>query len=335
MHTIELDEKYRLFRATVKENGLTKRTYSYYAVLALLVGAGFVVSFKVITLTDNEWVQVVNALFFSLVMMQGAFLGHDFSHGQVFNRKGLNRFFGLGIWGLFLGGSEAAWYERHNEHHEHVNQNGRDPDINIPFLFKENQKAGNFSFNPRVVQYQHILFFVSLPVWYLSQLLSTWTERPHLFRSLRGRLEIVLAMAHFAILFFIVFTNLPLMTGLVFLTVHVVTTGFYMGLAFAPNHKGEEILAEDCEVTWVEQITSTRNLYPSSFIFHLFGGLNYQVEHHLFPSVSRYQYPHIQKLVKQFCVENNIRYHETTWFGSMQEIYVALKKEAGAHHTQL
>ena len=328
MHTIELDEKYRLFRASVKERGLTQRTYSYYAILAVFVGTGFVLSYKMLTLTDNVWVQVGNALFFSLVMMQGAFLAHDLSHGQVFGRKGLNRFFGSGIWGLLLGGSEAAWYERHNEHHEHVNQNGRDPDINIPFLFKQNQQAGNFSFNPRIARYQHILFFVSLPVWYLSQLLTTWTERPHLFRSLRGSTEIILAIVHFLVLFFLVFTNLPLMTGLVFLAVHVVTTGFYMGLAFAPNHKGEDIIAEDSEVTWVEQITSTRNLYPSFFIFHLFGGLNYQVEHHLFPGVSRYQYPKIQKMVQAFCLENNIRYHQTTWLGSMKEIYIALKIEA-------
>ena len=328
MSTNELDEKYRLLRTQVKEFGLTQRTHGHYIVLAVFVGVGCALSFKVLTLTNNIWVQIVNAFFFSFVMMQGGFLGHDFSHGQVFNRKGLNRFFGLWVWGLFLGGSETAWYERHNAHHEHVNQNGRDPDINTPFLFREGQQPGTFSFNPWLMQYQHILFFISLPVWYLSQLLTTWGENPKLFLSFRGAIETILAIIHFAAILLVVFAYLPFITGAVFLAIHVITTGFYMGLAFAPNHKGEEILSEDSEVTWIEQITSTRNLYPSFFIFHIFGGLNYQVEHHLFPGVSRYQYPRIQKMVKEFCRENNIRYHETSWWGSMGEIYRALKHES-------
>ncbi len=328
MHTKELDIKYSLFRAEVKERGLTKRTYGYYAVLSVSIIVGFILSVAILIATDNLFVQILNALFFSFVMLQAGFLGHDFSHGQVLEQKSLNRFFGSGIWGLLLGGSEIAWYNRHNAHHEHVNQNGRDPDINIPFLFKEGQEPGTFSFNPYLLKYQHILFFVSLPVWYISQLISTWGDHPRLFLSFRGGIEVILAIIHFVVLFVLVFSFLPVLVGIVFLIVHVGAASFYMGVAFAPNHKGEEIHAADSEVTWLEQITSTRNLFPSFFLFHIFGGLNYQVEHHLFPGVSRYQYPHIQKLVKQFCLDNNIRYHQTSWLGSMKEIYVALKIEA-------
>jgi fatty acid desaturase len=274
------------------------------------------------------WIQLVNALLFTFAVTQIAFLGHDFSHGQVFDSKPLNRFFGVLIWGLALGGSESVWYAEHNKHHEHVNHDGHDPDLNIPFLFKQNQNPGSYSFPEFVRRYQHILFFLSLPVWYLSKLMRTWGDVLMLLPSRRALIECALSAIHFVVLFAIVFFNLPILVGFVFLVTHIVAVGFYIGVAFAPNHKGEEITAADEEVTWLNQITSTRNLYPTFIGFHVLGGLDMQIEHHLFPGVPRYQYPRIQKLVKAFCAENNISYHETTWLGSMKEIYVALKQEA-------
>lgn len=328
MHTTELDEKYRIFRTQVKERGLTKRTYGSYALCMCLVVGGLALSLFVVTANDSLWVQMLNALFFTFVTVQAGMLGHDFSHGQVFESTHINRSFGMLLWGLAAGLSESAWYKQHNEHHEHVNQDMHDPDINIPFLFKERQHAGSYSFPSYIVRYQHVLFFLSLPIWYISKLVLTWWNTLKMLSTPRGFFECTLAVLHFAVLFGILFFNLSFLTAVAFLVVHIGAAGFYMGSAFAPNHKGEEIIEADAEVTWLNQITSTRNLFPSPFVFHFFGGLNYQVEHHLFPGVSRYQYPKVQKLVKKFCIENNIRYHETTWFGSMKEIYQALKREA-------
>lgn len=324
----DLEKQYRKLRDEIKARGYMKRTYAYHGILTFLVLAGFAVSFKVVTLTDNIWIQLLNAVFFAFVTVQAGMLGHDFSHGQVFNSRRLNRFFGLGIWGLLLGGSESFWYKQHNDHHEHVNQDGHDPDINIPFLFKEGQRVGSFSFSPWITKYQHVVFFASLPVWYVSKLARIWADIRKILSSFRGVVEVVLAVAHFAVLLFVVFGYLPFITAVMFLLIHVTASGFYMGMVFAPNHKGEEILSADTEITWLHQITSTRNLYSNFLTFHALGGLNLQIEHHLFPGMSRYQYPKVQKLVKQFCLENNIRYHETTWLGSMKEIYVALKQEA-------
>lgn len=328
MPTDELNQQYLALRTAVKEQGLTKRMYLHYVVSAAVILSLLSLSVFIITKTDSVWIQAVNAILFTFSVMQIAFLGHDFSHGQVFESSRLNRFFGLVVWGLALGGSESVWFEEHNMHHEHVNQDGADPDLNIPFLFRDGQRAGTFSFTPWLVRHQHLIFFISLPVWYTSKLLRTWVAAVERLPAPRVVAECALAVLHFVVLFYFVFSHLSLITGLVFLAIHVLSTGFYMGFAFAPNHKGEEVVSQDAEVTWLNQITSTRNLYPSFLSFQILGGLSLQIEHHLFPGVSRYQYPKIQKLVQTFCRENNIRYHQTTWFGSMKEIYTALKTEA-------
>jgi fatty acid desaturase len=101
-----------------------------------------------------------------------------------------------------------------------------------------------------------------------------------------------------------------------------------MSLVFAPNHKGMEVLSKDEEVKWYHQITLTRNLFPNKFLFHAMGGLEYQIEHHLFTNMPRINYPKIAPFVKKFCKDNGLEYYETTWFESMKEIYVSLKKQA-------
>ena len=99
-------------------------------------------------------------------------------------------------------------------------------------------------------------------------------------------------------------------------------------MVFAPNHKGEEMLDEDEKLNWTHQITLTRDLYPTWPVFYLLGGLNFQIEHHLFPTMSRMKYWEAYKTVKEFCARHELRYHQTTWPESMREIHESLKQEA-------
>ena len=138
-------------------------------------------------------------------------------------------------------------------------------------------------------------------------------------------LEAFLIVVHFVIFLYVPFAFLPLGVALTFFAITFVCIGAYMGIVFAPNHKGEVVIAPDDEHTWINQITSTRNLYYAWPTFIIFAGLDLQVEHHLFPSMPRFNYPKAQKFVKEYCKENNIRYYETSWFGSMKEIYESLK----------
>jgi len=324
----DLEAQYRIFKDEVRHRGYHSRTYGRYALLAIFSFGGIFLSLYFITITDNLLLQILNACFLTFVSMQAGMLGHDLSHGQVFESKSLNRSLGMIVWGLAGGLSEGAWYAQHNAHHEHVNRDGHDPDMDLPFFFSETQSDGSITFPRALVRRQHILFFLIVPIAYFSTVVRTWISTAQNIFTVRGSIELVCALTHFVVLGYLLFTYLPPLTALVFFVVHMATAGIYMAAAFAPNHKGEEIVSKDTEITWLHQITSTRNLYPSVLGFHVLGGLNFQIEHHLFPGVPRYQYPEIQKMVKKFCTENGIRYHETTWISSMKEIYTALKVEA-------
>ena len=309
----------------VREAGLYERTYGKYIACFLAVFCGIGLSLYVVTLTDNVYVQIVNALFFSFVLVQGGMLGHDLSHGQVFLSKSDNHSWGVIMWGLIGGLSEGGWYDKHNAHHKHVNHNGLDPDLNIPFIFSDVQLESKTALTKKFIQpYQHILFFVLLPFVYPNFVLWS-TLRVFGSMSTINVLEAFLMIVHFAVFFYVPLAFLPLHVALIFFAVTFITIGTYMGMVFAPNHKGEMVIAADAEHTWVHQITATRNLHYWFPTFIIFAGLDLQVEHHLFPSMPRFNYPKAQKFVKEFCKENDIRYYETSWTGSMKEIYESLK----------
>ena len=118
--------------------------------------------------------------------------------------------------------------------------------------------------------------------------------------------------------------------GLFFVVVHHVAMGFYLGLVFAPNHVGMPILEDDVALDFVRaQVVTTRNVRPGPIVDFFFGGLNYQIEHHLFPRMPRTHLPAARRLVRRFCRERWIPYRETGVLGAYVEVLRGLHR-AGA-----
>lgn len=143
--------------------------------------------------------------------------------------------------------------------------------------------------------------------------------------SKQAVVEFLLMSFHFILLFAFIFSILPTTQAIIWLAIVFLTMGLYMGLIFAPNHKGEEMLSSELTYNWVYQITFTRNIKTSYIGDYIMGGLQFQIEHHLFPDLSRFQYRAIQVVVKAFCQKHNIPYHETNWLTSMKQIHQELK----------
>ena len=103
------------------------------------------------------------------------------------------------------------------------------------------------------------------------------------------------------------FSVLGLSRGLLFILVHQLLFGFCMGLVFAPNHKGMPMIEKGVRVDFLHrQVITARNITPGWITDWCFGGLNYQIEHHLFPSMPRNRLPKARVLVKTFCKERPI-----------------------------
>lgn len=316
----------------VQGAGLFRRTLLPYAIVASVGVAGLLLCLYGITRTDNLLLQLLNGLMFGFWSVQLGMLGHDLSHGQVFSSATWNKRLAIIEWCLVGGLSERRWFAKHNAHHRAPNHEGMDPDLEIPFVLDHRlaQDRSRF-FQTFILPRQHILFWCVLPLVYFWNI-------AHSFRYLLHRpdrqttVEVTLLSIHFLLLFLFVFSQLSVATGLVFLSSVSVSVGVYMSLVFAPNHKGMEIVSQRSRFIWTQQICCTRNIRCGPLGAFLLGGLHHQIEHHLFPTMSRFKQRRASQYVREFCREHRLPYHQTSWSRSLRELQDSLVDAASADH---
>ena len=132
-------------------------------------------------------------------------------------------------------------------------------------------------------------------------------------RPVSGRvLELTTIALRIGLYVAVVFWVLPLGMAFAFLGVQLAVFGVYMGASFAPNHKGMPIVPADAKMDFLsKQVLTSRNI-TGRWTTPLMGGLNHQVEHHLFPSMARPHLGRARDIVREHCKSLDIPYTETT-----------------------
>jgi len=227
---------------------------------------------------------------------------------------------------MLLGMSYSWWVDKHNAHHSNPNQFDMDPDIDIPLLaFSEEQALSRRGIARLIIKYQNWLFF---PMLTLSSLSIRGASLRFLYFYRQGKkpvLETVLLLIHLVVGLTFVFSLYGFWPGVLFIVVQQALFGLYMASVFAPNHKGMLTLKKDEKMGFLrQQVLTARNVKASPFIDFWYGGLNYQIEHHLFPNMPRNKLRDSQQVVIAFCKERSISYHETGMFESYREILGSL-----------
>ncbi len=314
----------------VRAAGLNGRTrWFYFAVFGALVAAT-AGAFTGLVLLRDSWFTLLIAAVLGILFTQFAFLGHEASHRQVLTSGRANDHIGRVLATFFVGISYSWWMNKHSRHHANPNKVGKDPDIDLGTVAFTAEDAGASSgLRGWVIRRQGWLFY---PLLLLAGLDLHQASLRGLFarRKIELRwLELTLMGVRFAAYLGVVFWLLPLGMAFAFLGVQMAVFGFYMGASFAPNHIAMPIVAHDVRLDFLDkQVLTSRNVSGGWFMTVLMGGLNYQIEHHLFPSMPR---PHLHKarrLVRQHCRENEVRYTETS-LGEALTIVVRYLNEVG------
>ena len=313
-------DEYLQLRNLVRNAGLLEKNPGHYA-LKLAVNLGLLaLSVSVLILVDSLWVQMVNAAFLAFIMVQLCFLGHDLGHKQVFRSSRNNDLLGLFV-SFLVGINRTWWVEKHNEHHSNPNDLDMDPDINLPFIaFSEDQALGMKGVFRLIARRQAFLFY---PLVCFEGFVLKVSGVQYVFGNrLRFPIAEPLLMAgHLVIYVGLVFLSLPLWQGFLFILVNQLLLGLYIGSTFAPNHKGMLVLDGQSPLDYLRrQVLTSRNVKSSRLNDYLYGGLNYQIEHHLFPNMPRNRLKDAQKIVMPFCQEHAIPYYETGIVRSHREI---------------
>jgi fatty acid desaturase len=316
-----MQHDYRDLKQRLQAAGLLARA-PRRAIVALLTVAGLLaLSIFLLARFRALWAQPLTAIFLAIVTVQIAFLVHDAGHRQLFARRWANSLVGLICGDLLLGVSYGWWVEKHNQHHANPNHVDLDPDIDLPMIaFSPEQAAEKRGLARLITKHQ---------VYWAVPLLSLVVYGQHLSsvrfllagRSRYRRWEIAAFVGHLVLWVGVPLIMLGLWHTLLLLVVQRACAGVYLGLVFAPNHKGMALTDDSAPLDPLRaQVLTARNVRGHPLVDWWYGGLNYQIEHHLFPALSRHRLGAAQPIIRAFCRERGIDYHETSMIGSYAEI---------------
>ena len=350
---IAFEKAYRELRSKLLASGFFQASLAFYlwkcvSNMVLLAGA--------VALCMLDWLpaQIISAILLGLFWQQSGWLAHDFLHHQVFRQRWAGDLGGM-LWGNVLQGYSMGWWKtKHNSHHAMPNVHGSsaeesavhrsgDPDIDtMPLLAWSLHHANTFRlkcmrsrFYLTLIKWQSITY---LPILLLARL--SWLHESFRY-AFSGPNEVSVdklkypfleklgLVVHWAWVLFLSsgFGRFSLVMSAAYFLIATCSCGFFLGIVFGLGHNGMSTYEfKKRPDFWKLQVTTTRNIVGGHGVSHSFvnwfcGGLQYQVEHHLFPSMPRHNLAKAHPIVDAFCKTWQVNYHQADLvYGTLEVI---------------
>ena len=296
----------------VRQAGLLERSPRTYVRRVALLGTGFALALIALLALGQTWWQLLVAAAFGILFTQTAFLAHDGAHRQIFASGPKNEWASRILGNLVVGLSYGWWMRKHTRHHANPNKVDADEDIRPSvLLFTTEDVERRTGLKRWLTARQGWLFFPLLTLegvnLHVGAVLTVIRDRDLKHR----RTEAALLAARLIGWPVLVCSVLGLGLGTAFLGVQLAVFGVHMGASFAPNHKGMPLVPRDTRIDFLSrQVLTSRNIRGGRWIDRLMGGLNLQIEHHLFPSMPSSSLRRAQPLVRAYCAEQGVPYTE-------------------------
>ncbi len=314
----------------VKEKNLLQKTPKFYVKYFTIITVFSVLTWGAVIavgLMTEGWWQLA---LLPLIVIQGAltaqygFIAHELAHQQVFENRKYNDYGALVVANLFAGLSYGFWMQKHNRHHGKPNMVGSDPDIDLRVVaFSTEQKYQKPSAERMLTRHQGWAFPMLVLFTAFDLLLDSFKSvfrkegRGANLRFIEGAMllvRLIFPLAFYALV-------LPLWAAPIAWFAYMIAFGGFMGVAFAVNHIGMPLVEKGSRIGFLErQVLTSRNITPGAVNDTFLGGLNYQVEHHLFPSMSRPMLSKVRPLVQAFCAEHSIKYTEVSFTKGFSDV---------------
>jgi len=316
---VSYPDKFNELKAQIREMGLLDRVPVRGSIEMIAV----FVSLIIVYTTASMWNPILLGLFMTLIFTRSIFISHDILHTQYFKSKSLSMKLSYPFSAIILSNSSSWWDFKHNiNHHTYCNIVTKDEDIMaLDGAFTPNNKGNS----PFIKKYKHIIFWGAMFFMYPAFIAQSYNFV--LKRKLYG--EFALMLLHWPLIWGTLFYILPFSSALTVFATLYFSLSVWTAFGFITNHLGCEVFdaEEGKELSWMElQMRTSRSLKGGVLVHWFYGGLNTQIEHHLFPKAPRFNLLKIQKMTKDFAQKNNIEYFETTPIEAYVQINQAIKE---------
>jgi fatty acid desaturase len=315
-------DDYAHLKRLISEEGLLERQPRRYIASATIHAVAFCVLVAGMVFTRGSWWALAWTVPAAFMFGQLGFMAHEATHNQILKTSRANYVLSLLLFNLSLGASRAWWAQKHNVHHAQPNRLGTDPDIEGGVIATNEPEAVKARGVARLIMRRQ-----GVAIW---PLLSLGVLQIHVYsagflcnRRLRnGGCEACLLLIHSVAYVAGLILLLGVGKGLLFALIHQMLLGAYLGSVFLTNHLGMPMLQPDDEGDFLNrQILTARNLRANPVSDYVFGALSCQIEHHLFPTMPRFHLRAASRIVRVFCQERGIAYHETGVLEAFGEVH--------------
>ncbi|KAL3692131.1 hypothetical protein R1sor_005782 [Riccia sorocarpa] len=340
----ELLKDYRDLRTALQRAQMFKSNKLYYASKFATVFSLLAASLAIINWSQSFWAVLASSVVMGLYWQQCGWLSHDFVHNQVTDNKKLNLYFGgLVVGNLMTAFSVGWWRTKHNVHHAVTNECDEkyqpvDPDIDTVPLLAWSKEILDTVEDPnirKILSVQHWLFFPLLLLARISWMYSSWAHArdfemsPSMRRAEKGTL-----LAHYATTIGAAFYFLPAPQAICWLFLSEAFSGLFLSIVFTVSHNGMEMYNEPKDFV-TAQLSATRNIKNQFFYDWFSGGLNWQIEHHLFPTMPRHNLGKVAPHVKALCAKHGLEYQEISLYAAMKAAFDRLAEVAALARASL
>ena len=287
--------------------------------LFVLLGASLALSWL-----QTSWFGICFAyLALSILLAQFAFIGHDAGHGAVSERSSINRLLGQLSMTLVTGLAFDEWIDRHRAHHRFCQVDGQDPDMAVAHVISLTnmslqQKTGFAKF---LARYQHVYIWpLSFFFGHSQRHLSQWGVLANLRKYYIDAFVLILHWSLWFGLPCFVF-NVPFGTAFLSYVIPLFILGPHLAAIFWVNHIGMPLIKKTDDFSFFEhQYVTSRTISSNALWNWFFGGLNFQIEHHLFPQVPSDRLGAVQRIVRKQLETHRMAYLEVSWPQAIRSI---------------
>ncbi|MGQ0843351.1 MAG: fatty acid desaturase family protein [Sporichthyaceae bacterium] len=298
----------------VRDRGLLRTRRLRYAVSIAVDLLAFAGVWAAVWALGRTWWTLLLTVPLALFTTRIVFVGHDVGHEQVARTTRVNGALGVLV-GDFLSGLGSRWWiDKHNRHHANPNCVESDPDVGAGALVwtREQAHARGSGIGRWAARHQASLYFPML-------LLEALNLKMAAVRAVRGPRQAVPLLLHVGVYLGALVLIMGPGRAAVFVFVHHALVGLHLGVAFAPNHKGMEMPEPGVRRDFLRrQVPTSRNVSGGRAIDWFLGGLHFQIEHHLFPSMPRHSLRRAQPVIRAYCTDLGVPYAQASLPASMR-----------------